>query len=104
MAIDQQHPSDMNTRLEESFRAADEAREDLSDSMTNSVAANCDLLHHGLISSQGFEVTTEMYRHLLGQLLRHPSGEIRAQTLAQFNESMEQFWPKRRPNADPANG
>ncbi|MFD2787423.1 hypothetical protein [Hymenobacter rubripertinctus] len=104
MAPDQYYPSDMNTRLEESFRAADEAREDLSDSVTNSVAANCDLLHHGLISSQGFEVTTEMYRHLLSRLLRHPSGEVRAQALALFNESMEQFWPKRRPDAPSANG
>ncbi|MBT9394170.1 hypothetical protein KLP40_13435 [Hymenobacter sp. NST-14] len=104
MARNPQYPSDMNTRLEDSFRAADEAREDLSDSMMNSVAANCDLLHHGLIGSQGFEATTEMYRHLLGKLLRHPSGEIRAQTLLLFNESMEQFWPKRRPDAAPDNG
>ncbi|MCA8830357.1 hypothetical protein [Hymenobacter pini] len=84
----------MNERLEQSFRDADQAREELTESLANSVAANCDLLHHGLVSARGLEVTTEMYRHLLGQLLRHPSGEVRNQTLAQFNESIEMFWPR----------
>ncbi|RSK33160.1 hypothetical protein [Hymenobacter metallilatus] len=84
----------MNTRLEQSFREADQAREELTESLANSVAANCDLLHHGLVSAKGLEVTTEMYRHLLSNLLRHSSGEVRTQVLTQFNESIEKFWPK----------
>lgn len=94
MANDQHYTPEMNARLEQSFREADLAREELTDSMANSVAANCDLLHHGLVSAKGLEVTTEMYRHLLGQLLRHPSGEVRTQVLTLFNESMEMFWPR----------
>lgn len=94
MATDQHYTPEMNARLEQSFREADLAREELTDSMANSVAANCDLLHHGLVSAKGLEITTEMYRHLLGQLLRHPSGEVRTQTLTLFNESMEKFWPR----------
>lgn len=82
-------------RLEQSFKAADKAREELTDSISNSVAANCDLLHHGLVSAKGLEITTEMYRHLLGQLLRHSSGEVRAQVLDAFNHSMEKFWPRK---------
>ncbi|RSK44812.1 hypothetical protein [Hymenobacter perfusus] len=94
MAAEKDYTPQMNARLEQSFREADQAREDLTDSMANSVAANCDLLHHGLISAKGLEVTTEMYRHLLGNLLRHPSGEVRAQTLMLFNEAMEEYWPR----------
>jgi hypothetical protein len=94
MASEKDYTPQMNARLEQSFREADQAREDLTDSMANSVAANCDLLHHGLISAKGLEVTTEMYRHLLGNLLRHPSGEVRTQTLMLFNEAMEEFWPR----------
>ncbi|QJX48673.1 hypothetical protein HMJ29_17815 [Hymenobacter taeanensis] len=82
-------------RLEQSFKEADKAREELTDSISNSVAANCDLLHHGLVSAKGLEVTTEMYRHLLGHLLRHPSGEVRSQVLECFNHSMEKFWPRK---------
>lgn len=96
-------PSDFNARLEQSFREADKARDELSDSQINSVAANCDLLHHGLVSAKGLEVTTEMYRHLLGQLLRHPSGEVRNQVLQSFNGAIEQFWPRKsapQPGAD----
>ncbi|RSK49925.1 hypothetical protein [Hymenobacter rigui] len=86
--------SQINERLEQSFRDADQAREELTESLANSVAANCDLLHHGLVSAKGLEVTTEMYRYFLGQLLRHSSGEVRNQVLAQFNESIEKFWPR----------
>ncbi|TGD80262.1 hypothetical protein [Hymenobacter wooponensis] len=82
-------------RLEQSFKEADKAREELTDSISNSVAANCDLLHHGLVSAKGLEVTTEMYRYLLGRLLRHPSGEVRSQVLDSFNQSMEKFWPRK---------
>ena len=77
--MDQQQNDNITARLEQSFKEADQAREDLTESMSNSVAANSDLLHHGLVSSKGLETTTEMYRHLLGQLLRHRSGEVRAQ-------------------------
>lgn len=44
-----EHPytPEMNARLEQSFKEADQAREELTESMANSVAANCDLLHHG---------------------------------------------------------
>ena len=84
----------MNERLEQSFRDADQAREELTESLANSVAANCDLLHHGLVSAKGLEVTTEMYRHFLARLLRHASGEVRNQALAQYNESIEKFWPR----------
>ncbi|GAB3293628.1 hypothetical protein [Hymenobacter tenuis] len=94
MATEKNYSPEMNARLEQSFREADVAREELTDSMANSVAANCDLLHHGLVSAKGLEVTTEMYRHLLGNLLRHPSGEVRTQALTLFNESMEKFWPR----------
>ncbi|WP_426492068.1 hypothetical protein [Hymenobacter sp. 102] len=94
MSHEQPSTSPINKRLEQSFRDADQAREELTESLANSVAANCDLLHHGLVSAKGLEVTTEMYRHLLGQLLRHSSGEVRNQVLAQFNESIEQFWPR----------
>ncbi|RYU83299.1 hypothetical protein [Hymenobacter persicinus] len=81
--------------MEQSFKEADQAREDLADSITNSVATNCDLLHHGLVSAKGLEVTTEMYRAMLGTLLRHSSGEVRAQVLNCFNQSMEEFWPRK---------
>ncbi|WP_139252476.1 hypothetical protein [Hymenobacter psychrotolerans] len=81
--------------MEQSFKEADQAREELTESMSNSVAANCDLLHHGLVSAKGLETTTEMYRHMLGQLLRHSSGEVRAQVLQSFNRSMEKFWPRK---------
>lgn len=104
MATDPHYTPEMNARLEQSFREADQAREELTDSMANSVAANCDLLHHGLVSAKGLEITTEMYRHLLGQLLRHPSGEVRAQTLTLFNESMEKFWPRVQYNPPPMGG
>ncbi|WP_143436949.1 MULTISPECIES: hypothetical protein [Hymenobacter] len=85
----------MNARLEQSFKEADQAREELTESMANSVAANCDLLHHGLVSAKGLEATTEMYRNLLGTLLRHSSGEVRSQVLMAFNQSMEKFWPRK---------
>jgi hypothetical protein len=94
MSHEQSFTSPINERLEQSFRDADQAREELTESLANSVAANCDLLHHGLVSAKGLEVTTEMYRHFLGRLLRHSSGEVRNQTLAQFNESIEKFWPR----------
>lgn len=87
--------SDINARLAQSFQEADQARDNLSESQINSIAANCDLLHHGLVSAKGLEVTTEMYRHLLRQLLRHPSGEVRNQVLQSFNLAMEQFWPRK---------
>jgi hypothetical protein len=87
--------TNQKARLEQSFKDADKAREELTDSISNSVAANCDLLHHGLISAKGLELTTEMYRHLLGRLLRHPSGEVRTQVLECFNQSMEKFWPRK---------
>lgn len=90
----QQNPL-ITARLEQSFKEADQAREELTESMSNSVAANCDLLHHGLVSAKGLETTTEMYRHMLGQLLRHSSGEVRAQVLLSFNRSMEKFWPRK---------
>jgi hypothetical protein len=93
--MDQQQNSSINARLEQSFKEADQAREDLADSLANSVASNCDLLHHGLVSAKGLEITTEMYRHMLGQLLRHPSGEVRAQVLTGFNQAMEKFWPRK---------
>ncbi|MDU0370045.1 hypothetical protein ACFPAF_06550 [Hymenobacter endophyticus] len=94
MPNEQPSPHPLNERLEQSFRDADQAREELTESLANSVAANCDLLHHGLVGAKGLEVTTEMYRHLLARLLRHSSGEVRNQTLAQFNESIEKFWPR----------
>ncbi|SNC62909.1 hypothetical protein SAMN06265337_0766 [Hymenobacter gelipurpurascens] len=87
--------ANQKARLEQSFQEADKAREELTDSISNSVAANCDLLHHGLVSAKGLEVTTEMYRHLLGRLLRNPSGEVRSQVLEHFNQSMEKFWPRK---------
>lgn len=93
--------SSINARLEQSFKEADLAREDLADSMVNSVASNCDLLHHGLVSAKGLEVTTEMYRFMLGKLLRHPSGEVRAQVLTGFNQAMEKFWPRKTGDAKP---
>ena len=93
--MDQKPTSSINARLEQSFKEADQAREDLADSIANSVATNCDLLHHGLVSAKGLETTTEMYRDMLGQLLRHSSGEVRAQVLAAFNQSMEEFWPRK---------
>lgn len=93
--MDQQQNDNITARLEQSFKDADQAREDLTDSISNSVAANSDLLHHGLVSAKGLETTTEMYRHMLGQLLRHSSGEVRAQTLLAFNQSMEKFWPRK---------
>ncbi|WP_157530740.1 hypothetical protein [Hymenobacter norwichensis] len=82
--------------MEKSFEEADEAREQLTESMANAVATNCDLLHHGLVSAKGLEVTTEMYRHMLGKLLRNSSGEVRAQVLDTFNQSMEKFWPRKK--------
>jgi len=94
--MDQQYHPDLSTRLEKSFEEADEAREQLTESMANAVATNCDLLHHGLVSAKGLEATTEMYRHMLGQLLRHNSGEVRAQVLDSFNQSMEKFWPRKK--------
>ncbi|AII53778.1 hypothetical protein [Hymenobacter sp. APR13] len=93
--MDQQQNDNITARLEQSFKDADQAREDLTESMSNSVAANSDLLHHGLVSAKGLETTTEMYRHMLGQLLRHNSGEVRAQTLQAFNQAMEKFWPRK---------
>jgi hypothetical protein len=94
--MDQQYQPDLSARLEKSFEEADEAREQLTESMANSVATNCDLLHHGLVSAKGLEVTTEMYRHMLGKLLRNSSGEVRAQVLDTFNQSMEKFWPRKK--------
>ncbi|GAA3940065.1 hypothetical protein [Hymenobacter algoricola] len=93
--MDQKPTPAINARLEQSFKEADLAREDLADSIARSVATNCDLLHHGLVSAKGLEVTTEMYREMLGKLLRHSSGEVRAQVLASFNQSMEAFWPRK---------
>ncbi|MBC6699347.1 hypothetical protein [Hymenobacter sp. BT190] len=93
--MDQQQNDNITARLEQSFKDADQAREELTESMSNSVAANCDLLHHGLVSAKGLENTTEMYRFMLGQLLRHSSGEVRSQTLQAFNQSMEKFWPRK---------
>jgi hypothetical protein len=94
--MDQQYQPNLSARLEKSFEEADEAREQLTESMANSVATNCDLLHHGLVSAKGLEVTTEMYRHMLGKLLRNSSGEVRAQVLDTFNQSMEKFWPRKK--------
>ena len=94
--MDQQYQPDLSARLEKSFEEADEAREQLTESMANAVATNCDLLHHGLVSAKGLEVTTEMYRHMLGKLLRNTSGEVRAQVLDTFNQSMEKFWPRKK--------
>lgn len=94
--MDQQYQPDLSARLEKSFEEADEAREKLTESMANAVATNCDLLHHGLVSAKGLEITTEMYRHMLGKLLRNTSGEVRAQVLEAFNLSMEKFWPRKR--------
>ncbi len=94
--MDQQYQPDLKARLEKSFEEADEAREQLTESMANAVATNCDLLHHGLVSAKGLEVTTEMYRHMLGKLLRNSSGEVRAQVLDTFNQSMEKFWPRKK--------
>ncbi|MBG8554771.1 hypothetical protein [Hymenobacter guriensis] len=93
--MEQPHDQRLNARLEQSFKDADKAREELTDSLANSMATNCDLLHHGLVSARGLEVTTEMYRYMLAQLLRHPSGEVRAQVLNAFNSSMEKFWPRK---------
>jgi hypothetical protein len=93
--MEQQSSPNQKARLEQSFHEADKAREELTDSISNSIAANCDLLHHGLVSAKGLEVTTEMYRHLLSQLLRHPSGEVRTQVLEHFNQAMEKFWPRK---------
>ena len=94
--MDQQYQPDLSARLEKSFEEADEAREQLTESMANAVATNCDLLHHGLVSAKGLEVTTEMYRHMLGKLLRNSSGEVRTQVLETFNQSMEKFWPRKK--------
>lgn len=94
--MDQQYHPDLTARLEKSFEEADQAREQLTESMANAVATNCDLLHHGLVSAKGLETTTEMYRHMLGQLLRNHSGEVRAQVLEAFNQSMEKFWPRKK--------
>lgn len=91
--MDKQSNANLNARLEQSFKQADIARDELAESMSNSVAANCDLLHHGLMSAKGLEATTEMYREMLGQLLRHPSGEVRSQVLLAFNQTMEKYWP-----------
>ncbi|MBD2716679.1 hypothetical protein KBK19_16665 [Microvirga sp. STR05] len=88
--------------MEQSFKEADQAREELTESVSNSIAANCDLLHHGLVSAKGLEATTEMYRHMLGELLRHSSGEVRAQVLTSFNQSMEKFWPRKTNHDGPA--
>ena len=96
--------ANQKARLEQSFQEADKAREELTDSISNSVAANCDLLHHGLVSAKGLEVTTEMYRHLLARLLRHPSGEVRTQVLEHFNQSMEKFWPRKLNSNDDGTG
>jgi hypothetical protein len=96
--MDHQYHPDLSARLEKSFEEADKAREQLTESMSNAVATNCDLLHHGLVSAKGLEVTTEMYRHMLGQLLRNSSGEVRAQVLSTFNHSMEKFWPRKKSN------
>ena len=93
--MDQQQNNLISARLEQSFKEADQAREELTESVSNSIAANCDLLHHGLVSAKGLEATTEMYRHMLGELLRHSSGEVRAQVLTSFNQSMEKFWPRK---------
>ena len=100
--MDQQQDNLISARLEQSFKEADQAREDLTDSISNSIAANCDLLHHGIVSAKGLEATTEMYRHMLGELLRHSSGEVRAQVLLSFNQSMEKFWPRKRGEAGQA--
>lgn len=94
--MDQQYHPDLSARLEKSFEEADKAREMLTESMANALATNCDLLHHGLVSAKGLEVTTEMYRYMLGKLLRNSSGEVRAQVLDSFNQSMEKFWPRKR--------
>lgn len=94
--MDQQYQPNLSARLEKSFEEADEAREQLTESMANAVATNCDLLHHGLVSAKGLEVTTEMYRYMLGKLLRNSSGEVRAQVLEVFNQSMEKFWPRKK--------
>jgi hypothetical protein len=98
--MDQQYHPDLSARLEKSFEEADEAREKLTESMANAVATNCDLLHHGLVSAKGLEITTEMYRDMLGKLLRNTSGEVRGQVLDAFNQSMEKFWPRKRPDSN----
>ena len=100
--MDQQQNDNITARLEQSFREADQAREELTESTSNSVAANCDLLHHGLVSAKGLETTTEMYRDMLSKLLRNPSGEVRAQVLTTFNQSMEKFWPRKSDQNGPA--
>jgi hypothetical protein len=93
--MNQQYQPDLTARLEKSFEEADKAREMLTESMANAMATNCDLMHHGLVSAKGLEITTEMYRHMLGKLLRSSSGEVRAHVLDSFNQSMEKFWPRK---------
>ena len=93
--MDQQQNDNITARLEQSFKEADQAREELTESTSNSIAANCDLLHHGLVSAKGLETTTEMYRYMLSRLLRSSSGEVRAQVLDTFNQAMEQYWPRK---------